>query len=70
MTDKKTEEELEQVPCIRYPIIFKDQTKALLDSRSKINTMSQVFAQQLDFKICKTNIEAQKSTVLLWRPTR
>ncbi len=31
MTDKKTEE-LEQVPCIRYPVTFKDQTEALLDS--------------------------------------
>ncbi len=60
MTDKKTEEELEQVPCIRYPVTFKDQTEALLDPGSEINAMSQVFAQQLGLKICKTNLGAQK----------
>ncbi len=63
ITDKKTEgelEELERVPCIRYPVTFKDQTKALLDSGSKVNVISQAFAQQLSLKICKTNIRAQK----------
>ncbi len=46
MTDKKTEE-LERVPCIQYPVIFKDQNQieALLDSGSKVNAMSQAFAQ-------------------------
>ncbi len=44
MTDKKTEEELKQVPCIRYPVTFKEQTEALLDSRSEVNIMSQAFA--------------------------
>ncbi len=43
MTDKKTEE-LERVPCIRYPVTFKDQTKALLDSGSEVNAISQAFA--------------------------
>ncbi len=42
---EKTEEELEQVSCIRYPVTFKDQTKALLDSGSKVIAMSQAFAQ-------------------------
>ncbi len=60
MTDKKTEEELEWVPCIRYPVTFKDQTEALLDSRSEFNAMSQAFAQQLGLKIRKTNVGAQK----------
>ncbi len=60
MTDKKTEKELEQVPCIQYPINFKDQTETLLDSRSKVNAMSQAFAQQLGLKIRKTNIGASK----------
>ena len=60
MTDKKTEEELEWVLCIWYLVIFKDQTKALLDSRSKPNAMSQAFAKQLGFKICKTNVGPQK----------
>ncbi len=58
MTDKKTEEELEQVLCIWYLVTFKDQTEALLDSRNKFNAISQAFAQQLGFKICKTNIGA------------
>ena len=38
ITEKK--EELEQVPCIWYPIIFKDQTEVLLDSRSEFNAIS------------------------------
>ncbi len=44
MTEKKMEEELEQVSYIRYLVTFKDLTKALLDSRSKDNTMTQLFA--------------------------
>ncbi len=44
MTDKKTEEELERVPCIWYLVTFKDQTEALLDSGSEVNAMSQAFA--------------------------
>ncbi len=45
-TDKKTEEELERVPYIRYPVIFKDQDQieALLDSGSEVNAMRQAFA--------------------------
>ncbi len=54
------EEKLEWVPCIWYPVTFKDQTKALLNSRSKVNVISQVFAQQLGLKIRKTNVRAQK----------
>ena len=53
-------EELEQVPYIRYPVTFKDQTEALLDSESKVNVMSQAFAYQLGFTIWKTNVGAQK----------
>ncbi len=60
MTDKKTEEELEQVSCIWYPVTFKDQTEALLNSGSKVNAMSQAFVQQLDLKIRKTNVGAQE----------
>ncbi len=41
MTEKT--EELERVFCIWYPITFKDQTEALLDSESEVNTMSQAF---------------------------
>ncbi len=57
---EKSEEKLEQVLCIWYPVIFKDQTKALLDSRSEVHTISPAFAQQLGLKICKTNVGAQK----------
>ena len=45
MTDKKTEEKLEQVTCIWYFVIFKDQTEVLLDSKNKVNTICQAFAQ-------------------------
>ncbi len=62
MTDKKTEEELERVSCIRYPVTLKDQDQieALLNSGSEVNAMSQAFAQQLGLKIRKTNVGAQK----------
>ncbi len=61
ITDKKTEE-LEWVPCICYPVAFKDQDQieALLDSGSEVNAMSQAFAQQLGVKVRKTNVGAQK----------
>ena len=53
-------EELERVSCIWYPITFKDQTKALLDLRNKVNAISKAFAYQLGLTIWKTNIRAQK----------
>ena len=43
----KTKEELEQIPCIWYPVTFKEQTETLLDSGSEVNIMSQAFAYQL-----------------------
>lgn len=49
-------EKWEQVPCIWYTVTFKDQTEALLDSKSEVNIISQVFAYQLGLKICKTNV--------------
>ncbi len=59
MTEKK-EEELERIPCIWYPVTFKDQTKALLDSESEVNAMRQAFAHQLGLRIWKTNVIVQK----------
>ena len=50
-TRTKKKEELEQVPCIQYPIIFKDKTKSLSDLGSKVNAMSQAFAHQLGLAI-------------------
>ncbi len=57
---EKTEAELERVSCIWYSVIFKDQTETLLDLGSKVNAMSQAFAQQLGLKIYKTNVGVQK----------
>ncbi len=48
---EKMEEELERISCIWYSVIFKDQTKALLDLESKVNAISQAFAHQLGLKI-------------------
>ena len=48
---KKTKELLEQIPSIWYFITFKDQIEALLDSKSEINSISQVFDHQLGFTI-------------------
>ncbi len=48
MTNKNMEEELEEleyVPYIWYSVTFKDQTEALLNSRSEVNTIIQAFAQ-------------------------
>ena len=60
MIDIKTEEELKQVSCIWYLMTFNKQTGALLDSRSIVNTINQVFAYQLGLKTLKTYIRAQK----------
>ncbi len=59
MTEKKTEK-LKWVPCIWYFVTFKNLIKALLDSESEVNIISQVFASLLGLKIQKTNIGAQK----------
>lgn len=58
-TEKK-EQELKQIPCIWYFVIFKNKTKAILDSKSKVNVMNLVFTLQLDLKIQKTNVGIQK----------
>lgn len=60
MTEEKTEE-LEQIPCIRYFMIFKDQTETLLDTKCKSNVMNQAFPHQLGLKIQKINIEVQQN---------
>ena len=57
---EKIEEELELVYYIWYPVSFKDWLVALLDSRSEINIISQVFTFKLELKIQKNNIGAQK----------
>ncbi len=42
MTEKK-KEKLKPVSCIWYFVTFKDQIDTLLDSRSEVNVISQVF---------------------------
>ncbi len=44
MTEKKKEEDLEQIPCIQYSMTFKDQIEVLLHLKSKINIINQAFA--------------------------
>lgn len=58
MNDKRTEEELKQIPCIWYFVTFKEWIEALLDSRDKVNVISQAFAHQLGLKTWKTNAGA------------
>ena len=57
---EKKKEELERIPYIWYLVTFKDQTKAVLDSKSEVNTICQAFAHQLGLIIKKTNVRAQK----------
>ena len=55
--------EVARVPCIYYPIQFREnqeQIRILLNSGSKVNTMSPTFVQKLDLHIRKTNVGAQK----------
>ena len=68
MTDTGTEAILEQVPCIRYPVRFrqkndKDENKdvrALIDSGSKVNTMHPAYAMKLGPHTRKIDVGAQK----------
>ncbi len=60
MTKKKKDKKLEQVPYIWYLVTLKDQIKALLNSGSEVNIMSQAFSLKLGLKIWITNVMAQK----------
>ena len=55
---------LDQVPYICYPVQFrKDNGKnvlALLNSESEVNAMTPAYAAQLDLKVRRTNVNAQK----------
>ena len=49
--------------CIYYPLRFRKNTegvRALIDSGSKVNTMTLAYASKLDLWACHTNIGAQK----------
>ena len=58
------EEALERVPCIHYPVQFKDTDKApvqaLINSGSEVNAVHPFFAKQLGLPIRSTDVGAQK----------
>ena len=63
MTNANKEANLECVPCIWYPVQFKknqDNSKALIDSGSKVNAMNSAYAKKLDLRIRQTDVGAQK----------
>ena len=44
ISKKQIKEKLEQMPCIWYFVIFKNQTKGLLNLRNRVNIINSVFA--------------------------
>ena len=58
------EEALERVPCIHYPVQFKDTDKApvqaLIDSGSEVNAVHPSFVKQLGLSIRPTDVGAHK----------
>ena len=56
-----SDKEVVRVPCIHYPVRFQEeQIRALLDSGSKVNAISPIYAKRLGLKTWKTNVGAQK----------
>ena len=63
MTEASNETILECVPCIWYPVRFQkdqDDTQALLDLGSKVNTMKPAYAKKLGLHVRQTDVGAQK----------
>ena len=61
---------LDRVPCIYYPVQFQKDKKriivwVLIDSDSKINTMTPAYAKQLGLRTQRTDVRAQKIDGLL-----
>ena len=58
------EEALERVPCIHYPVQFKDTDRApvqaLIDSGSEVNAIHPSFVKQLGLSIRPTDVGAHK----------
>ena len=55
--------EVVRMLCIHYPVRFQEgqeQIRTLLDSGSKVNTMSSAYIKRLSLKAWKTNVGAQK----------
>ena len=63
VTDAR-EKALERIPCIYYPVQFKDTDRApvqaLIDSGSEVNAVHPSFVKQLGLSIRPTEIGAQK----------
>ena len=57
-------EALERVPCIHYPVQFKNMDRALvqalIDSGSEVNAVHPSFVKQLGLSIRPTDVGAQK----------
>ena len=69
--NKKAQEViLDRVPYIHYPIQFqkeKEVIMALINSDSKVNTMTPAYTFKLGIQVWKTNVGAQKiDSSLLW----
>ena len=64
LTTDARKEALERVPCIHYPVRFKDTNKAhvqaLINLKSKVNAIHPTFAKQLGLLIRPTDVGAQK----------
>ena len=62
-TSKENEVVLEKVPYIYYSLHFQKDiadVKALIDSGSKVNAIISAYISKLGFRICQTNVKAQK----------
>ena len=64
LTTGARKEALERVPCIHYPVQFKDTDRApvqaLIDSGSEVNAIHLSFVKQLGLSIRPTDVGAQK----------
>ena len=60
-TSKEDNVTLQRIPYVHYLIQFKKkEVQALVDSGSEVNAITPAYAANLDLKIQKTNIGAQK----------
>lgn len=58
---KDTSRSLDWVPYIYYPLRFQKNTieaKAIINSDSKINTMTAIYVLKLGFRVCQTDVKA------------
>ena len=61
LVTNRGEEVVVKVLCIHYPVRFQEeQIRVLLDSDSKVNAMSPIYAEKLGLKTWTSNVGAQK----------